>query len=174
VVFQRLLKHLLVLVTVFAVHQSFGIFATEHGVTFAAHQVLIARYERLEAIAVLAEDFAFCGCRCHSSSHGDAVYTLTSDKQQLSGTAPDLSWTGWTLRRKTRPLFGSSRIRGPYLEQVRDRLRKMTDAELLWWGREAARLVRMGNKASTTALHEPRAEWRRRHPRKLTQCVTGT
>jgi hypothetical protein len=42
----------------------------------------------------------------------------------------------------------------------------MTDPELIAWGREAARLVHMGNKASTTALIEGRAEWRRRHPRR--------
>ena len=51
----------------------------------------------------------------------------------------------------------------PYLEQVRDRLRKMTDQELVWWGREALWLSRT-NDSSKLALREARAEWRRRHP----------
>jgi hypothetical protein len=48
----------------------------------------------------------------------------------------------------------------PYIEQVRDRLRKMTDQELISWGREAARLART-NPGSVTARDEARAEWRR-------------
>ena len=53
----------------------------------------------------------------------------------------------------------------PYVEQVRDRLRSMTDAELIAWGKEAARLAKT-NPSSITARDEARAEWRRRHPKR--------
>ena len=51
-----------------------------------------------------------------------------------------------------------------YVEKVRDRLRSMTDAQLISWGKEAARLAKT-NPGSITARDEARAEWRRRHPK---------
>ena len=54
----------------------------------------------------------------------------------------------------------------PYVERVRDRLRSMTDVELISWGKEAARLAKT-NPGSVVARDEARAEWRRRrHPRR--------
>ena len=51
----------------------------------------------------------------------------------------------------------------PYKEQVQDRLRKMTDRELIGWGKEAARLAQT-NPRSVQARDLAREEWRRRHP----------
>jgi hypothetical protein len=58
------------------------------------------------------------------------------------------------------------------LEEVRARLAKMSDADLLRFGRAAASLCKPdGNfghaprKVFIEQLHEARAEWRRRHPR---------
>ena len=53
------------------------------------------------------------------------------------------------------------------LEQQRTRLRKMTDAQLVSFGR-AARSVCRDPKCPDTfkrQLQEARAEWRRRHPK---------
>ena len=53
------------------------------------------------------------------------------------------------------------------LEQLRTRLRKMTDNELMRFGKAARSLCRNRNCPDTfkQQLQEARAEWRRRHPK---------
>ena len=57
------------------------------------------------------------------------------------------------------------------IEQIRERIRKMSDAELRKYGRAARDLAdpkkNFGprNPAFTIQLDEARAEWRRRHPK---------
>ena len=57
------------------------------------------------------------------------------------------------------------------IEQIRERISKMSDAELRKYGRAAARNLsdpkknyRKPNPAFKIQLEEARAEWRRRHP----------
>ena len=57
------------------------------------------------------------------------------------------------------------------VEQIRERLRKMSDLELRQYGRSAKRVMsdptkHFGepNPAFAIQLQEARAEWRRRHP----------
>jgi hypothetical protein len=57
------------------------------------------------------------------------------------------------------------------IDQIRDRIRKMSDAELRKYGRAARDLSdpkknRKLNPAFQIQLDEARAEWRRRHPKK--------
>jgi hypothetical protein len=58
---------------------------------------------------------------------------------------------------------------GINLEELRARLRKMTDAELIRFGRAARFLCRPGKEppreAFVVQLEEARAEYRRRHPK---------
>ena len=53
------------------------------------------------------------------------------------------------------------------LEQLRTRLRKMTDAQLVSFGKAARSLCRDPRCPDTfkRQLEEARAEWRRRHPK---------
>lgn len=58
------------------------------------------------------------------------------------------------------------------LEEIRARLRKMSDDELLRYGKAAKHMcepeVNFGgppNEVYVTQLREARAEWRRRHPK---------
>lgn len=58
------------------------------------------------------------------------------------------------------------------IEQIRERLRKMSDLELRQYGRAARELTdpkknygRPPNLAFQIQLDEARAEWRRRHPK---------
>ena len=53
------------------------------------------------------------------------------------------------------------------LEQVRTRLRKMTDAQLVSFDKAARSLCRDPKRPDTfkRQLEEARAEWRRRHPK---------
>jgi hypothetical protein len=53
------------------------------------------------------------------------------------------------------------------LEQLRTRLRKMTDAQLVSFGKAARSLCRNRDCPDTfkRQLEEARAEWRRRHPK---------
>jgi hypothetical protein len=58
------------------------------------------------------------------------------------------------------------------LDEVRARLQKMSDADLLHFGRAAASLCRPEKqfgrpprKVFVDQLNEARAEWRRRHPK---------
>jgi hypothetical protein len=56
------------------------------------------------------------------------------------------------------------------IEQIRERIRKMSDAELRKYGRAARNLsdpkktFGLRNPAFQVQLDEARAEWRRRHP----------
>ena len=53
------------------------------------------------------------------------------------------------------------------LEQLRNRLRKMTDAQLVSFGKAARSLCRDPKCPDTfkRQLEEARAEWKRRHPK---------
>ena len=56
------------------------------------------------------------------------------------------------------------------IDQIRDRIRKMSDAELRKYGRAARDLSdprknRNPNPSFQIQLDEARAEWRRRHPK---------
>jgi hypothetical protein len=57
------------------------------------------------------------------------------------------------------------------LEAIRERIRKMTDAELIEYGRTARRMANprrnygAPNPAFAVQLDEAKAEWRRRHPK---------
>ena len=56
------------------------------------------------------------------------------------------------------------------IEQIRERIRKMTDRELREYGRAAASMAdprknRNPNPSFQIQLDEARAEWRRRHPK---------
>jgi len=56
---------------------------------------------------------------------------------------------------------------GDELEQLRTRLRKMSDAQLVSFGKAARSLCRDPKCPDTfkCQLQEARAEWRRRHPK---------
>jgi len=56
---------------------------------------------------------------------------------------------------------------GDELEQLRNRLRKMSDAQLVHFGKAARSLCRDPKCPDTfkRQLAEARAEWRRRHPK---------
>jgi hypothetical protein len=64
-------------------------------------------------------------------------------------------------------------LEGFDIEKLRERLQKMTDAQLLEFGRAARRLCgpeatfgKPPREVFVTQLKEARAEWRRRHPKR--------
>ena len=74
--------------------------------------------------------------------------------------------TEWDLRGSAR-LYRFARDEDLDLEELRARLRKMTDDDLLRFGK-AARFMccdKVPRQVFVTQLDEARAEWRRRHPK---------
>jgi hypothetical protein len=52
------------------------------------------------------------------------------------------------------------------LEAIRERIKKMTDDQLLGYGRSAAWMAERNDRETwKVQLAEARAEWRRRHPK---------
>jgi len=62
-------------------------------------------------------------------------------------------------------LSGIAFADGEDLQRLRDRLQKMTDQQLLKFGRAARALEHSDNPAFKVQLEEAREEWRRRHPK---------
>ena len=65
------------------------------------------------------------------------------------------------------------KLEGFDIEKLRERLRKMTDAQLLEFGRAARQLCspeanfgKPPREVFVIQLEEARAEWRRRHPKR--------